>query len=142
MEGSPRSPERSSHPSIVDARQELQDWRRDYNEVRPHSSLGDLPPAALAAQIQGVAPALCSQDRDEERQAGQIGGSGCVSGGSPRRSGYVKPLPRPAAGILTTKPFGATRLLPGFSRRCSRTARDNRTRPAGQLPAHQQFEHG
>ncbi|MBW2401045.1 MAG: transposase [Deltaproteobacteria bacterium] len=47
--------------SVDDARQALQDWRRDYNEVRPHSSLGDLPPAAFAAQIQGVAPELCSQ---------------------------------------------------------------------------------
>jgi putative transposase len=47
---------------IDDARQALQAWRRDYNEVRPHSSLGDLPPAVFAAQIQGVAPELCSQD--------------------------------------------------------------------------------
>ena len=47
--------------SIDDARQTLQAWRWDYNEVRPHSSLGDLPPAAFAAQIQGVAPELCSQ---------------------------------------------------------------------------------
>jgi putative transposase len=47
--------------SVDDARQTLQAWRRDYNEVRPHSSLGDLPPAAFAAQIQGVAPELCSQ---------------------------------------------------------------------------------
>ncbi len=47
--------------SVDDARQALQDWRRDYNEVRPHSSLGDLPPAAFAAQIQGVAPELRSQ---------------------------------------------------------------------------------
>ncbi len=47
--------------SVDDARQTLQAWRRDYNEVRPHSSLGDLPPAAFAAQIQGVAPDLCSQ---------------------------------------------------------------------------------
>ena len=27
--------------SLDDARQALQNWRRDYNEVRPHSSLGD-----------------------------------------------------------------------------------------------------
>ena len=47
--------------SVDDARQTLQDWRRDYNEVRPHSSLGDLPPAAFAAQIQAVGPELCSQ---------------------------------------------------------------------------------
>jgi putative transposase len=48
--------------SLDDARKALQDWRWDYNEVRPHSSLGDMPPSAFAAQIQGVAPALCSQD--------------------------------------------------------------------------------
>jgi hypothetical protein len=47
--------------SVDDARQVLQDWRRDYNEVRPHSSLADLPPTAFAAQIQGVAPELCPQ---------------------------------------------------------------------------------
>ena len=47
--------------SVDDARQTLQAWRRDYNEVRPHSSLEDLPPAAFAAQIQGVAPELRSQ---------------------------------------------------------------------------------
>jgi hypothetical protein len=39
-----------------DARRALQNWRRDYNEVRPHSSLGDVPPAAFAARIQGLAP--------------------------------------------------------------------------------------
>jgi putative transposase len=47
--------------SLDDARQTLQAWRWDYNEVRPHSSLGDMPPSAFAAQIQGVAPAVCSQ---------------------------------------------------------------------------------
>ena len=47
--------------SIDDARQTLQAWRCDFNEVRPHSSLGELPPTAFAAQIQGVAPELCSQ---------------------------------------------------------------------------------
>jgi putative transposase len=46
--------------SVHDARQALQPWRRDYNQVRPHSSLGDLPPAAFAAQIQGLEPDLRS----------------------------------------------------------------------------------
>jgi putative transposase len=30
--------------SIDDAREKIEKWRRDYNEFRPHSSLGDLTP--------------------------------------------------------------------------------------------------
>ena len=29
---------------LEDAKAKIEDWRRDYNEVRPHSSLGDLTP--------------------------------------------------------------------------------------------------
>ncbi len=47
--------------SLDDARQALQAWRWDYNEVRPHSSLGDMPPSAFAARIQGLQPNPCSQ---------------------------------------------------------------------------------
>jgi putative transposase len=47
--------------SVDDARQTLQAWHSNYSEVRPHSSLGDLPPAVFAAQIQGLAPELCSR---------------------------------------------------------------------------------
>jgi len=39
--------------SLVDARAKLADWRRDYNEVRPHSSLGYLTPAAYASALSG-----------------------------------------------------------------------------------------
>jgi putative transposase len=35
--------------SLDEARQVVEDWRVDYNEVRPHSSLGQLPPATYAA---------------------------------------------------------------------------------------------
>jgi len=31
-------------PDLDDARTKIEDWRRDHNEVRPHSSLGDLTP--------------------------------------------------------------------------------------------------
>lgn len=44
--------------SLDDARQAVQAWRCDYNEVRPHSSLGDMPPMAFAAHIQGRKPEL------------------------------------------------------------------------------------
>jgi transposase InsO family protein len=30
--------------SIEDAQEKIEKWRRDYNEFRPHSSLGDLTP--------------------------------------------------------------------------------------------------
>lgn len=34
--------------SLVDAQATIEAWRRDYNEVRPHQSLGDLTPAEFA----------------------------------------------------------------------------------------------
>jgi putative transposase len=34
--------------SLMDARREIEAWRRDYNRVRPHSSLGQIPPAVFA----------------------------------------------------------------------------------------------
>jgi putative transposase len=35
---------------LAEARAESIRWRRDYNEVRPHSSIGRIPPAKFAAQ--------------------------------------------------------------------------------------------
>jgi putative transposase len=35
--------------TLAQARQEIARWRRDYNEVRPHSSVGRIPPAQFAA---------------------------------------------------------------------------------------------
>jgi putative transposase len=37
--------------SLPDARAKLQDWRQDYNEVRPHSSLGYLAPSVYARAL-------------------------------------------------------------------------------------------
>lgn len=34
--------------SIEDARSKLEAWRRDYNEFRPHSSLGNMTPSDFA----------------------------------------------------------------------------------------------
>ena len=33
--------------SLADAQQKLDDWRRDYNEVRPHGAIGNKPPITL-----------------------------------------------------------------------------------------------
>lgn len=41
---------------LDEARQDLEDWRCDYNQVRPHSSLADLVPAAYVAQLLGLSP--------------------------------------------------------------------------------------
>jgi putative transposase len=37
--------------SIEDARKKLEKWRLDYNTLRPHSSLANLPPAAFAKEL-------------------------------------------------------------------------------------------
>ena len=37
--------------SLVDAQATIEAWRKDYNEVRPRSSLGDLGPAEFADKI-------------------------------------------------------------------------------------------
>ena len=47
--------------SLMQARLALEEWRRDYNTVRPHSGIGWLTPAAYAAQFspqraQGASP--------------------------------------------------------------------------------------
>ena len=33
--------------SLDDARSKMEQWRRDYNEVRPHSAIGNNPPVVL-----------------------------------------------------------------------------------------------
>ncbi|HZZ43977.1 MAG TPA: integrase core domain-containing protein, partial [Tepidisphaeraceae bacterium] len=40
--------------SMEDARQKLEAWRIEYNEVRPHSSLGNLMPNEYVRRSQGV----------------------------------------------------------------------------------------
>jgi putative transposase len=36
---------------LLDARQKLEAWKRDYNQNRPHSSIGDLTPVEFANQV-------------------------------------------------------------------------------------------
>jgi putative transposase len=37
--------------SVEDARQKLDHWRKDYNEQRPHSALGGMPPAVFIQRV-------------------------------------------------------------------------------------------
>jgi putative transposase len=37
--------------SVEDARQKLEAWRKDYNEQRPHSALGGIPPAEFTRRV-------------------------------------------------------------------------------------------
>jgi putative transposase len=41
--------------TLDDARRAIEAWRVDYNDVRPHSSLGETPPAVFAAAHGGTA---------------------------------------------------------------------------------------
>jgi putative transposase len=47
--------------TVADARDKLEQWRRDYNQVRPHSALGDSAPEEFAHAWQ-TAAAITSSD--------------------------------------------------------------------------------
>ncbi len=61
--------------SLADARQTLALWRYDYNNVRPHSSLGNLTPAqarrALALN-DSSAPAALAQTETDDYQTSRL----------------------------------------------------------------------
>ena len=40
--------------SLDDARQKIETWRQDYNEVRPHSSLGNLTPIEFSRRTSNI----------------------------------------------------------------------------------------
>ena len=37
--------------SLEDAQEKIESWKQDYNEKRPHSSLGNVPPEEFAALV-------------------------------------------------------------------------------------------
>ncbi len=43
---------------LDEARRVLEDWRRDYKEARPHSSLADRMPSAYLAELLGLRAAV------------------------------------------------------------------------------------
>jgi len=52
--------------SMEDAQEKIEKWRRDYNEFRPHSSLGDLTPEQFVAK---------NKDSQRSRKTPLLGGS-------------------------------------------------------------------
>jgi putative transposase len=42
--------------SLDDARLKMEEWRRDYNEVRPHSAIGNKPPISLINSSSALSP--------------------------------------------------------------------------------------
>ena len=42
--------------SLDDARRKMEEWRRDYNEVRPHSAIGNKPPHDVHSGLSGLQP--------------------------------------------------------------------------------------
>ena len=47
---------------LEDARNEVETWRRDYNEVRPHSSIGRIPPALFARHLEEKTTAMETEE--------------------------------------------------------------------------------
>jgi putative transposase len=47
--------------SLREARQVIEEWRREYNQLRPHSSLGNLPPEKWRQQQTKTAENLYSE---------------------------------------------------------------------------------
>ena len=42
--------------TLADAREKLEDWRKDYNEVRPHGAIGNRPPVSLMTPAGASSP--------------------------------------------------------------------------------------
>ena len=56
--------------SLADARRKLALWRYDYNHVRPHSSLGNMPPAEARRTLglfDGNAPRALAKPETDAR---------------------------------------------------------------------------
>jgi putative transposase len=73
--------------SRAEAKAVIETWRRHYNEVRPHSSLGYLTPAAFAAQLSEQEAAACQATG---RTAAVCGAYALHPVASPSRKGQKK----------------------------------------------------
>ena len=61
--------------NVVEAKQIIESWRREYNEVRPHSSLANVPPAEFARRVSRLDP-ITDQPQRENTLAGGLAQAG------------------------------------------------------------------
>ena len=54
--------------TLDDAHAKMEEWRKDHNNVRPHSAIGNKPPATLIESAQ--APSKPGADRPGKTPAG------------------------------------------------------------------------
>ena len=47
--------------NLADAREKLEAWRRDYNEVRPHGAIGNKVPISLMNPIGATSPPMAKE---------------------------------------------------------------------------------
>ena len=79
--------------TLADATEKLETWRKHYNEVRPHSSLGYLTPAEFVAKLkENDAAPVSATGRD----AAVCGASAPRPVASSSRKGHSKAQQRPA----------------------------------------------
>ena len=68
-----------SAQNLVEQRRVIDEWRRDYNEDRPHEALGDVPPALVYQRSPRRYPRkLLKPDPPSWRDACDVDRSGCI----------------------------------------------------------------
>jgi putative transposase len=73
--------------SLADAREKLETWRRDYNDVRPHSAIGYKVSSALH---NSVAPPACHRETAGKIQRPAVQGWGSEQSTRGRRFGGLR----------------------------------------------------
>jgi transposase InsO family protein len=68
-----------SAENLVEQRRAIDEWRRDYNEVRPHEALGDVPPALVYRRSpRGYPRKLIKAEPAAWNEACDVDRTGCI----------------------------------------------------------------
>lgn len=59
--------------SLADAKEKLEHWRRDYNEVRPHSAIGNKSPVTLMNCVGADTPPMSEDAGKSNHRRGRVG---------------------------------------------------------------------